>query len=163
MVFISEAKNCILCSAYAMWNVSNGKIYCWILLGLSTYLIYIDVSIPVSNNGMIIRQVRSQILCRPNLTAWTRDQQPSPRSLGVERLDNLLVRSMEGWRVDAVTRKHQLVTSPLILSSMPASASHIHLRILYIHTQVTLYNMYLECIRAKGTLMQSSMKDGRNV
>ena len=26
-----------------------------------------------------------------------------------------------------------------------------------------LYNMYLECIRAKGTLMQSSMKDGRNV
>ena len=59
MVFISEAKNCILCSAYAMWNVSNGKIYCWILVGLSTYLIYIDVSIPVSNNGMIIRQVRS--------------------------------------------------------------------------------------------------------
>ena len=33
----------------------------------------------------------------------------------------------------------------------------------YIHIHVPLYNMYLECIRAKGTLMQCSMKDGRNV
>ena len=91
---------------------------------------------------IIIRQVRSQILCRPN------SQLPGhvtsnhlPGVWRVERLDNLLVRSMEGWRVDAVTRKHQLVTSSLILSSMPASASHIQLRILYIHTQVTLYNI----------------------
>ena len=78
---------------------------------------------------MIIRQVRSQILCRPN------SQLPGhvtsnhlPGVLGVERLDNLLVRSMEGWRVDAVTRKHQLVTSShvrLIHSAMPARASHI--------------------------------------
>ena len=80
---------------------------------------------------MIIRQVRSQILCRPNSQLpghVTIDHKASPRSLGVERLDNLLVRSMEGWRVDAVTRKHQLVTSlhvRLILSAVPASASHI--------------------------------------
>ena len=78
---------------------------------------------------MIIRQVLSQILSRPS------SQLPGhvtsnhlPGVWRVERLDNLLVRSMEGWRVDAVTRKHQLVTSlhvRLILSAVPASASHI--------------------------------------